>query len=334
MLIPVHILLLMATTLYQAWACYRESRQAPPGQWIDVGGSRLHLWAVEGDRAGGPTIVIDHSLGGVEGYLLIHRLSELGRVVLCDRAGYGWSSPSPYPRTSHQITKELHTALAQAQIQPPYILVGDSFGTYNMRLYAHRFPDQVQGLVLTDGLHEQEMLKMPWPLQGLKLFFISGFLMAVLGSGLGIIRSLRFLRVFELLKPNLRRFPPAELSPVTRSFCRPQHWLTMARELWSLDASGRQLRVADSLGNLPIVNIKSHSFFTPSLWTHFIPLGQINHLRDQIHVRLMALSSDCTQLQAKESSHFVWIDQPDLIVQAVELVLAKLSQRVSGRGET
>ena len=52
-----------------------------------------------------------------------------------DRAGYGWSQSSWKPRTSQQIVKELHSLLNKANIQPPYILLGDSFGSYNMRLY-------------------------------------------------------------------------------------------------------------------------------------------------------------------------------------------------------
>ncbi len=320
MQIPLHILLVIATTLYQGMSCYREQHQKPPGKRIDVGGYALHL-VVTGDT--GPTIVLDHSLGGVEGYVLIQKLSQLGRVVICDRAGYGWSDHSPHPRTSSHIVEELHTALEKAKIEPPYILVGDSFGSYNMRLYAHRFPEQVQGLVLTDGLHEQEMLNMSWPLKILKGIFISGFLMSVLGAGLGIIRLLHLLRIFELIKPNLRQFSRLELRPVTRSFCRPKHWLTMARELWSMNQSGHQLRAANQLGDLPVVNIKAHSFFTPAFWTVLIPLKRINKLRDRIHISLMKLSTDCTQLQAHQSSHFVWIDEPDVIVKAIELVLLR-----------
>jgi pimeloyl-ACP methyl ester carboxylesterase len=323
MFAPVHVLLLMVTTLYQIVACQREQSKKPPGQRIDVGGYALHLYAIgEGDS----TIVIDHSLGGVEGYLLMQKLAPLGQVVTWDRAGYGWSDHSPQPRTSHHIVEELNTALIKAKIHPPYILVGDSFGSYNMRLYAHRYPEQVQGLVLTDGLHEQGMLNMPWPLQILKLIFISGFLMSILGAGLGIIRLLRLIRVFELMKPNLRQFSRAELQPVTRSFCRPKHWLTMARELWSMNASGHQLSVANQFGTLPIVSIKSSSFFTPTFWTVFIPLKGINQLRDQIHQALMGLSSDCTQLPAHNSSHFVWVDEPEVMVQAVQLVLRKIGE--------
>jgi pimeloyl-ACP methyl ester carboxylesterase len=39
---------------------------------------------------------------------------------------------------------------------PPYILVGHSFGGYNMRLFADRYLDEVAGIVLVDSSHEDQ----------------------------------------------------------------------------------------------------------------------------------------------------------------------------------
>jgi pimeloyl-ACP methyl ester carboxylesterase len=320
-LISIRVLLLVTTTLYQAIASWLEDRQPPPGQLIDVGQYRLHLY-IAGEAS--PTIVLEHSLGGVDGYFLIEELSKLARVCIYDRAGYGWSDHSPYPRSSHQIVKELDTLLVQAGIEPPYILVGNSFGSYNVRLYAHLFPQKVVGIVLTDALHETGMLKMSVPLQALKLFFISGFVMSVLGSMLGIIRLLRVVGVFELLKPELRYFSQDSLDWVKRSFCRSKHWITMSREMMNLEKSARQVSIAKHFGTIPIVSIKASSFFKPSFWTIFIPLKGANQLREKMHVELRNLSTDFLQVEASKSGHFVWIDQPDVIVDAVRTVLNKI----------
>ncbi|MEH2220580.1 MAG: hypothetical protein V7K72_26395 [Nostoc sp.] len=43
MLIIIRVFLLVATTLYQAIACWLEDQKLPPGQMFDVGGYRLHL---------------------------------------------------------------------------------------------------------------------------------------------------------------------------------------------------------------------------------------------------------------------------------------------------
>jgi pimeloyl-ACP methyl ester carboxylesterase len=321
MIVPWQLPVLLVTTLYQAIAMWREHQTPPPGRRIDVGGYHLHIYSAGDAQPNQPSIVIDHSLGGVEGYLLIDELAQLGRVVAYDRAGYGWSDRSPHRRTSQTIVSELNILLSKAGIEPPYILVGDSFGSYNVRLYAHRFPQKVAGLVLTDGLHEAEMLKMSWLLRGLQWFFVSGFVMSVVGSTLGIVRVLRAIGLFRVLKPELRQYPKHRLDAATRSFCRPKHWMTMSQEMLGLDESAHQVKSAQHLGNLPIVNIKAASFFKPSLWTMLIPLGAANRLRDQMHDRLLQLSTHCTQLPAPQSGHFVWIDQPNVIVQAVKLLI-------------
>lgn len=316
----LRILVLSITTLYQIVVCWREDRSPPPGQRVDVGGYHLHYVTA---GTGHLTIVLDHSLGGVEGYLLLDELAKRSRVCVYDRAGFGWSDRSPYPRTSNQIVTELDTMLTRAKLEPPYLLVGNSFGSYNMRLYAHRFPEKVVGLVLTDGLHESGMLQMSLVLKGLQLFFASGFIMSVLGSGLGLIRVLSQIGVFEFLKPELRQFSPSSLRAVKRSFCRPKHWLTMTQEILSLATSGRQVCCANDLKDLSIVSIKSHSFFKPSLMTALMPLKAANRLRDRMHDELKNLSTHCIQLDAEKSGHFVWIDQPDVIMNAVELLLGK-----------
>lgn len=320
--ISIRVLLLVASTFYQSIACLLEDRQPPPGKLIDLGGYGLHLYIV---GEGSLTIVLDHSLGGVEGYFLIEELAKLARVCIYDRAGYGWSDHSPYPRTSYQIVQELDTLLTQAAIEPPYILVGNSFGSYAVRLYAHLFPQKVAGIVLTDALHETEMLKMSLQLQSLKLFFISGFVMSILGSMLGIIRLLRVCGVFELLKPELRQYSRDSVNWVKRSFCRPKHWITMSREMLNLDKSARQVSIANHLGTMPIVSIKARSFFKPSFWTIFIPLKSANQLREKMHMDLGNLSTDFLQLDANKSGHFVWLDQPEVIVNAVKIILNKIA---------
>ena len=104
------------------------------------------------------------------------------------------------------MVRELDALLTQAGIEPPYILLGNSLGSYNVRLYAHLFPEKVVGMVLTDGLHEGGMLKMPIRLRALQLFFLSGFVMSTFGSTIGIVRLLKILGGFELIKPGLKRF--------------------------------------------------------------------------------------------------------------------------------
>ncbi len=322
----VEICTLSAATIYHQIVSFRDRQQpTPPGElFATPEGIDRHLYT---QGSGKVTIVLDHSLGGVEGYFLIAELAKLTRVCIYDRSGYGWSQISPQPRASLQIASELHELLTQAQIAPPYILVGDSFGSYNMRLFAHQFPDRVVGLVLTDGLHERTMLALSWELKLLQVFFTFSFGFVAVGASLGIVRCLGLLGVFELIKPELKKFSPLELQHVKRSFYSASHWLTMGREMWNLDNSGRQLRVANNLGNLPLISIKSQTFLKPLFGIKFLSIAATDRARDLIHQDLLKLSTDVRQVAADGCSHFVWIDRPALIIDAVASLLQQVESR-------
>ena len=64
----------------------------------------------------------------------------------------------------------------------------------------------------------------------------------------------------------------------------------MARELINLNQSSHQIKVAKHFGDLPIISIKSHTFFKASLFTLLFPLSRIDRLRDQMHHDLSLLS--------------------------------------------
>ncbi len=312
----IEIIALTATAIYHQIDSYLDRKNTvPPGKLVTIADGKVRHLQICG--SGDITVIVDASLGGVEGYLLINQLAKLNQVCIYDRSGYGWSESSLKSRTSQQIVNELDELLTIAQIPPPYILVGDSFGSYNMRLYAHQFPGSVLGLVLTDGLHERSMLSLPLSVQLLKIFFTLSFGFVSIAAALGIVRLCGTLGLFELIKPELKEFAAIDLQHVKRSFYSARHWFTMGQEMWSLDTSGRQLKTADNLGNLPIISIKSQTFLRPLLGIKFLSLPAADQVRDRIHIDLLGLSKNCQQILANHSSHFVWIDQPDLIVNAV-----------------
>ncbi|WP_172957433.1 alpha/beta fold hydrolase [Aphanothece sacrum] len=315
----IQFIFLGITTSYHVWASWRDPyRKNPPGQLIDMGGYNLHIYC---QGQGDITVILDHSLGGIDGYFLIEDIAKITKVCIYDRGGYGWSDASPKKRCSQVIVQELDELLQRANIQPPYLLVGDSFGSYNMRLYAHYFPEKVRGLIFTDGLHEEGMLTLSPQLKLLKLFFISGFFLSIFGSILGLVRLLGTLKIFELIKPELKQFSPTILAKVKRSFYHYQHWLTMGQEMINLDLSGQQMRKANDLGDLPLISIKAKTFFKSSPWNFYLPLKAADQLRDKMQIAILNISSNSQQIQAYNSSHFVWIDEPEIIISAIKQLI-------------
>ena len=116
---------------------------------FDVNGRAMYL---ECNGSGSPTIVMDAGLAtdhstwdGVVG-----PLARSARVCTYDRAGLGASERAPKPRTSQDVVDDLHALLDTAGVDPPYLLVGHSFGGLNMQLFAAEDHADVAGLVLVE----------------------------------------------------------------------------------------------------------------------------------------------------------------------------------------
>jgi pimeloyl-ACP methyl ester carboxylesterase len=78
-------------------------------------------------------------------------LAARTRVCAYDRAGWGASDPAPdEPRTADHVIGDLRALLRAANLDPPYVLVGSSFGGMIVTYYAHTHPDDVAGVVLLD----------------------------------------------------------------------------------------------------------------------------------------------------------------------------------------
>jgi pimeloyl-ACP methyl ester carboxylesterase len=77
-------------------------------------------------------------------------LSVDARVFTYSRPGYGRSDDATTSRDPAQIVAELRGLLTDQGFDPPYVLVGHSFGGTYMELFARSHPSEVSALVLVD----------------------------------------------------------------------------------------------------------------------------------------------------------------------------------------
>ena len=129
----------------------------PPGRFVDLETHRLYYECM---GSGQPAVVIDYGIGGsaIAWRDLQQRLAGETTVCAYDRAGYGWSDPGPSPRTTESAAAELHALVEHLKLAGPIVLVGHSFGGFNTRYYAARWPTEVAGLVWLDSSHPEEAL--------------------------------------------------------------------------------------------------------------------------------------------------------------------------------
>jgi len=121
----------------------------PTGRLVDIGNNRhLHLVCV---GTGSPTVVMES--GAAEGFypwwLVQTRLRNEIRTCSYDRAGFGWSDPTPSRSVSGYVD-DLHALLAAAGEKPPFILVGHSMGGALVQRYYWRYPNDVAAIIAVD----------------------------------------------------------------------------------------------------------------------------------------------------------------------------------------
>ena len=119
--------------------------------------------------ASSPVIIIEAGLGSTssEWVSVAYYISAFARVYSYDRGGYGQSkplSPSSLPATSKRRCQELTLLLEKAGVEPPWIIVGHSYGGALVRefLLMHG-KDKVVGMVIVDSPATMPELPKSWP---------------------------------------------------------------------------------------------------------------------------------------------------------------------------
>lgn len=143
------VILAFGTTA-TAGAVSGDALYTNPGELLSTGSGRVNFYCV---GSGSPTVVFDAGFGdwSPSWAAVQPQIAQWTRACSYDRAGYAFSDSAGMPRTSVRIADELHAALHNASLRPPYVLVAHAFGSYNMRVFADRYMRDVRGIVLVDA---------------------------------------------------------------------------------------------------------------------------------------------------------------------------------------
>ncbi|MGC1370744.1 MAG: alpha/beta hydrolase [Candidatus Sulfotelmatobacter sp.] len=304
------ILVAAAGFTYQSVESARDRREHPiPGRLIDVGGYKMHIDCV---GAGSPAVILDSGLG--DGYLSWRKVQPeialLTRVCSYDRAGFGYSDSSPKPRTSKAFAEELHTLLQNAGVSPPYVLVGHSMGGYDVRIYAALYRNEVAGMVLVDASHPEQQKRLPRALSDLDATWIREQ------------EFFEFTMPFGL--PRLLGFCSQDAEARTAE-CNSHSVRESVAELKSISESAAQTAATGSIGNIPLVVLSQD----PDAPQYDLPEDLVKPTNDawqQMQKELAHLSTRGSRVIAKNSGHYIQLDRPDVVVDAVRKVVNAVRQ--------
>jgi pimeloyl-ACP methyl ester carboxylesterase len=291
------VLLLAAFGLFALGGSAAAQTAAPP-TFVEVDGHKLNVRLSGPANPGAPTVVFESGLGAP-----IHTWSSVPsaiaattRTVAYERAGIGTSEPGPEPRSIKQIVAELHALLAKLDVPPPYVLVGHSWGGPVIHSFAATYPKEIAGLVYVDPSDftqtEADILAV-WQQSGAK-------------DGRNWLRQ---------LQEHITESAPAG---VKAEF----------RELDRMERGGfAELRAAGDPPDVPVVflvagqpQLLPPTATFPGDYDRFF---QANLERRLHHLsRLAQRASKGTLVHTSKSGHFIHATEPDLVVWAIQRVLA------------
>ena len=146
------LLFLGATFVFHQFSLRNESKLLTPiGKQVTVNGHRMNV-SVKGE--GSETIVFLSGAGIASPILdfknLSDSLSKKYKVVVVERAGYGFSEDSDRSRDVMEVLSETRQALAQAHVSGPYVIISHSMASLESLAWQEKYPNEVKALVGLD----------------------------------------------------------------------------------------------------------------------------------------------------------------------------------------
>ncbi|RGS20921.1 alpha/beta fold hydrolase [Streptococcus salivarius] len=176
------LVLLLASFIYHRLALQREKASLNPmGQMVSVNGHEMSVF-VKGN--GTQTLVFLSGAGTASPILdfkdLYDGLSKQYKIVVVERAGYGYSEDTSKSRDVSEVLSETRQALAKAQVSGPYIILSHSMASLETLLWQEKYPSEIKAIIGLDWALPESYAHLKMHFQILR--------MARLGSQLGLLR--------------------------------------------------------------------------------------------------------------------------------------------------
>lgn len=266
-------------------------------------------------------------------WALVHPdVATFARACAYDRGGLGWSDLSPRPRTAEPVVEELRILLSTGGVPPPYVLVAHSSSGILARLFAHRHPEMVAGMVLVDSAHEEQFLRFPESVRKAQD--------PIWAQQRAMVSGLRDMIEARTLDPAVLPVPPRlpqEAARMYRTLVGSTTKLaeTMLAELDALEEVHAQARRAEitSLGDIPLIVLRHGD--PPPPFPDELAVGEedLQVYEDtwgELQEELASLSTAGRIVVAEGAGHMIHHDRPDLVVQAIREVVEAARSRWKG----
>jgi len=341
------ILMTVAALLLQSPATAERpspiSASSTAKQLIDVGRGRSMTLACVG--SGKQTVLFDS--GGSDWSVIwstiLPKMAGSARACAYDRAGLGTSDPGPGARMPTAIADDMHSMIKAAGLTTPLVLVGHSLGGFNVKLYAALYPEDIAGMVLIDPAEERTWDRTrAWAIRtyGHHLAakseltdhaFINGLAeryrrCATIAQPSGLTpQSLDYRRCSDPRRPELGEEVNAERQ---RVHATAGYQAAQASEIaYSVYADNRADAAYAHLFRPGLLGARPLIVLTHEEEDSKDPVDQLSKSQGlMLHRETARLSTRGKHEVVRNSSHYIQLDQPDVVTGAINAVIRQLSR--------
>jgi pimeloyl-ACP methyl ester carboxylesterase len=181
-------------------------------------------------------------------------------------------------------------------------------GGLDVRIYAGLYPSDIAGMVLVDSSHPDQKKRFPPALNDME------------GTWLREQEFLTLIMPFGI--PRLMGFCAKDVD-VRAADCNFHSQREALAELKSFNESANQASTTGSLGAIPLAVLSSD----PNRPEPDLPedlVAPMNNTWQQMQEELAQLSTKSTHVIARNSGHYIQLDRPDIVVNAVDQMVSQI----------
>jgi len=290
----------------------------PAGRIVQVDGRGVFLHCV---GEGAPTVLLEAgaSQGSLSWAWVQEYVARVTRVCSYDRPGYGASDPVPGPMDAANTSRALRSALAAADINGPYIAVGQSLGGPYARMFAFAYKADVVGLVLLDATHPSMLtnsaeIGMEHAFDAPSAF--AQDVVAVLAST-GLMRLAIEAGFFSRMNDRWKDLPPAAAEAMKPFLASPKRWETFFKETRSVPETLAQVGALPPLGGMPVTVVAAGTWGANADAPTAAKYMEFSHRQQR---KWLAISTNSRFLIIPEADHLSLLSNPDHAAKVASVI--------------
>ncbi len=300
------LLILGVTSIYEQYSRYSIKKELiNSGTYVDVDGYKLH-YVKKGEKE--TTVIFEAGLD-LRGHHVWNKVqnevSQFATTISYDRAGMLKSQRGDKEKSCKNMAYDLHIMLNKIQVKKPYILVAHSLGGLVIRAYVKEYPSEVRGVILVDSTHPELIEKAPEKLAKMMKTPQQPNWLTTFLSITGITR-IGINYIFNGDSNNSQELKNEINANLDNTIA------SVIDEMKNLEDLMKEVK-GMTFGNIPLTVIAS----TKSDSKAFEPFQKY---LQSLQTDSLKLSTNSNIVWANKSGHFIQLEQPELVIEAIEKI--------------